>query len=1105
MSKHPSKPLLVLALVAAAFALRAEVATAARWIWYPEPVRESERQQRFFVKTVELPAAPKAGTINFAADDACLVWVNGKYFGNTGMPTLKVPASALKAGRNTIAVRGGNVTGPGGVLVRGEITLADGQKIVIVSDKSWQTSRTEPKGWPVPAGEPKGDNRVPAQELRGVDADFVWRQKINRADFMSKEELAAGTPLALLPGATGGESEARWIWVPESLTDSRNQKRYFIKEIDLPAVPVDGTLNFAADDACVVWINGVQRGDTGFKGLSLPAKLLRAGKNVIAVRGWNNVGHAGVVMRGEFTLADGSKRTIVSDGSWLCCKKEVENWNKVDFKPGREWVPAENLRGVNAPHLWRKHLKRRELFLSRAEIEAANRETRENAENTERYRKEVAKRLADEPNPSVKVASRNGVAGFLADGKFFSALIYKGAAIPAHESEGRQRIRSYADAGFHLYQVSATIDNDFGKHFNPQVVDARLLGVLGADPDARLIVEIGLYTSSDLKKETDELVGYGSGNPYKPGSDAMTGTPPVLSFASLKWRAETGEAARQLIRRLEASPFGKRILGYHFIYGVYAEWHSFGMWCQLPDTGVAMTKAYRRFLKAKYGTDAALRKAWGNPSATIDGALPPAKEKRLTLGCFSLRDPATEREVLDFDECQANEVNAAQLHFARIVKEETQGKKITGFYSGYFFANGFPVSGWQPKTPEVLASGLVDYQSSPYNYGQRRMGQTSLPRSVIDTYPLQGRMNIFESDTRPHFVRTENPGHTSIVHTFNTEEDIAALSRDFAQAFTHGAGFWLYDFSENNWFARPQFMPMLRQFARIAAAGLDCRRASEVAFVCDFASVPLQFYAAGPNPVPDQLIAVNAPELCYAGAPYDAILTEDLLAGRAPEYKLYIFSNLVRRTPELEKLAADLRAKGKTILWLYAPGLISERGIDPAGIEKLTGVKVGMIREKLTMGAKLVKSDDPIVAGLGGTELHTLKEGPVFFIDDPAAKALGHWPYDGKPHVTFGAKRIGKSLAIYSAAPRLNRELFRNILKTAGVHLYTADTKDVLFANRSLVGIHTVTGGEKTLRLPKKARRITRVLPDEAVVAENTDTVKFTTPKTATVLFKVEY
>ena len=53
--------------------------------------------------------------------------------------------------------------------------------------------------------------------------------------------------------------------------------------------------------------------------------------------------------------------------------------------------------------------------------------------------------------------------------------------------------------------------------------------------------------------------------------------------------------------------------------------------------------------------------------------------------------------------------------------------------------------------------------------------------------------------------------------------------------------------------------------------------------------------------------------------------------------------------------------------------------------------------------------------------------------------------------------------------------------------------------------LESVQDSEKTLRLPEKARKITRVLPDEAVVAENTDTVKFTTPKTATVLFRVEY
>ena len=69
MTKSRLKHLLVFALVAAAFALRGEVFTAARWIWYPESVKESEHQKRYFVKAVDLAAAPKAGTLNFAADD----------------------------------------------------------------------------------------------------------------------------------------------------------------------------------------------------------------------------------------------------------------------------------------------------------------------------------------------------------------------------------------------------------------------------------------------------------------------------------------------------------------------------------------------------------------------------------------------------------------------------------------------------------------------------------------------------------------------------------------------------------------------------------------------------------------------------------------------------------------------------------------------------------------------------------------------------------------------------------------------------------------------------------------------------------------------------
>ena len=137
--------------------------------------------------------------------------------------------------------------------------------------------------------------------------------------------------------------------------------------------------------------------------------------------------------------------------------------------------------------------------------------------------------------------------------------------------------------------------------------------------------------------------------------------------------------------------------------------------------------------------------------------------------------------------------------------------------------------------------------------------------------------------------------------------------------------------------------------------------------------------------------------------------------------------------------------------------------------------------------------------------MNLTRKFPVFFIDDPEAQTLGTWEYKGKPRTTFAAKRIGRSLSFYCTSPRLDRILFRRIMKCAGVHLYTPDTKDVLFANKSLAGIHTLDGGAKTLKLPRRARRITRILPDEAVVAENTDTLHFSAPKGSTLLFHIKY
>src|SRR5205085_318721 len=58
------------------------------------------------------------------------------------------------------------------------------------------------------------------------------------------------------------------------------------------------------------------------------------------------------------------------------------------------------------------------------------------------------------------------------------------------------------------------------------------------------------------------------------------------------------------------------------------------------------------------------------------------------------------------------------------------------------------------------------------------------------------------------------------------------------------------------------------------------------------------------------------------GAPHDVYLLNDLLEGRLPEYKLYVFLNPFHLNDHRRQALHQALGKGgKTALWLYAPGL----------------------------------------------------------------------------------------------------------------------------------------------------------------------------------------
>ena len=144
-----------------------------------------------------------------------------------------------------------------------------------------------------------------------------------------------------------------WIWYPEGdpSKDAPVAARYFRRTFELPEgkAVVRAALHLTVDDRFTAYLNGESLGShadwmTG-KEFNDIKRLLRPGKNVLAVRGENAPGPkdanpAGLSCVLDIILADETKAAVRSDDAWRCSREEVDGWQKVDFDDGK-WEKAK--------------------------------------------------------------------------------------------------------------------------------------------------------------------------------------------------------------------------------------------------------------------------------------------------------------------------------------------------------------------------------------------------------------------------------------------------------------------------------------------------------------------------------------------------------------------------------------------------------------------------------------------------------------------------------------------------------------------------------------------------------------------------------------------
>ena len=625
-----------------------------------------------------------------------------------------------------------------------------------------------------------------------------------------------------------------------------------------------------------------------------------------------------------------------------------------------------------------------------------------------------------------------------------------------------EQVEKAARAGVHVVSFSTSLASiyDSGSFAH---LDDTVARILEHNPKALVIPRVWLGLGGSWGKEhPDQVFTFHDGSVH-------TG---MASVTSIRWKEDAKTLLSKMIRHVEAMPWRDRIVGYHLAYYQSGEWfhpQQAGKWA---DYSKAARDGFARWTKEKYGSDKALAAAWGKPMTFDTVAVPPV-ELRSSLGDVFV-DPSTGdgRYVLDWREFfSASIADTVRDMFAH-VKHETGGNALTVTFFGYVMAASFlrerAVTFGHWNMHDVLNDPHIDIMASPYAYPDRGLGNPITFHGPLDSAPLSGKLWMIEDDTYTHLAVPPPKGVAAPGWEHRTRtlaETIEIVERNFGACATRNAGLWWMDLLSDGRFNDRAIWKRNRELLDLHHASPAQCYSPEVAVVFD--APGMTAYGRMSGDVIWSGLGESRKHFGTLGTTVGYYLLQDV--HKIPETaKLFIFVNAhAMADPEIRKIEARVKTKGKTLLWLHAPGYVTPGGFSTQRMSRLTGMTI----QQTDTGrlATQIRTKDERYAALNGRSFGLMGKAlpPSFEVNDPEAVTLG--VADGK--VTLAYKKTGDWTSIYCLPPNPPAWFLRAVAKSAGCHLYVTvapEPGDGVYASPGMLFVHAGGDGTRTFSIPEK-------------------------------------
>lgn len=660
----------------------------------------------------------------------------------------------------------------------------------------------------------------------------------------------------------------------------------------------------------------------------------------------------------------------------------------------------------------------------------------------------------------------------------------------AHES-----IRDFSKSGIHAYRVvfqpwSLWRDGRLDAEAFERKTNEIIASIVGRDPQAVIYFFWWLHVPKNWgDRNPDDVILYDDGTPATPHPSADQRGWRHASLSSARWRSQQSELLTTAIQKLRRSPYADRIFSISVGYGNGGEWNGFGYHGgKFSDYSPVARQAFQDWCRKTYRTLPRLNRAWGTTLGSWSEIAAPTRARRLLPGWGSFAGPGME-DVADYHRFQSQQTADQINHFARVIKEASDGRLLTGAFYGYFASHltaapYHSLDSGHYDLERVLKSPDIDFIMSPYAYGdrQRNIGLGMPVASVL----AAEKAFIVEADLATHLdgvnAAAAMSHHGGICDS--PERSLLFYWRDVARINTWGVNAHWYDFNKG-WFRFPEFQTFLQEVGEVQrqTAKRNARGIAKVAVILDEKSA---FHSGSQSgPYGDCLYDTLAYELDGAGAPWDAWLASDLEKVLSSGYEMIIFLNQLQGS---EAIASRLAKHPANVLWVYGAGLIQDEKwtqkplVGGVSMEVLLEECVGEItlddlripaptshRKWAGQTVEPVEPIKPRIVISGNASLNVLarfREGQIAIAELPREK--------------------GREFFVMT--PLLSSEILGYIYDLSKIHRYTRDGSKA-YVNSALAALWNADGGDSTIRFPKSMSKIVDARTGR-LVAEDTDSIE---------------